>query len=182
MTRLILVFFAALTLSPALAQQDRMPSFVEMQRRMMDMQQRMIQQLQDGGSWGNGSFRQDTSFFFQFDTTFSGDMGSGGRMHFFRSSPFGNDTTRVNPGGLGDFWGFDRMFEDFFNFGTPGSDLDMGGQQMPKDDGNLNRTEDDLLPEERLRQQEKAKQQPQKAQPAAPKEKDKKPKIKTIQI
>lgn len=181
MTRLILVFFAALTLSPALAQQDRMPSFAEMQRRMMEMQQRMMQQLQDGGSWGNGSFRQDTSFFFQFDTTFSSD-GGGGRMHFFRSSPFGNDSTRVNPGGLGDFWGFDRIFEDFFDFGTPGSDLDIGGQQMPKDDGNLNRTEDDLLPEERLRQQEKAKQQPQKAQPAAPKEKDKKPKIKTIQI
>lgn len=180
MTRLILIFFAALTLSPVLAQQDRMPSFAEMQRRMMEMQQRMMQQLQDGGSWGNGSFRQDTSFFFQFDTTFSSD-GGGGRMHFFRSSPFGNDSTRANPGGLGDFWGFDQMFEDFFNFGTPG-DMDMGDDQMPKDDGNLNRTEDDLLPEERLRQQEKSKQQPQKAQPAAPKEKDKKPKIKTIQI
>lgn len=69
MTRLILVFFAALTLSPVLAQQDRMPSFAEMQRRMMEMQQRMMQQLQDGGSWGNGSLRQDTSLFFQFDTS-----------------------------------------------------------------------------------------------------------------
>ena len=183
MTRLILVFFAALTLSPALAQQDRMPSFVEMQRRMMDMQQRMIQQLQDGGSWGNGSFRQDTSFFFQFDTTFSGDMGSGGRMHFFRSSPFGNDTTRVNPGGLGDFWGFDRMLQDFFNFDNPDSGFDMGDDQMPQDDGNMGRTEDDLLPEERLRQQEQAAQQKSpKTPPVAPKAKDKKRKVETIRI
>ena len=178
MTRLLITVFAALTLNTALAQQD---PFAEMQRRMAEMQRRMMQQLQ-GGSWGNGSFRQDTSFFFQFDTTFSTEGGAG-RMHFFRSSPFGTDSTQVGRG-LGDFWGFDQMFEDFFNLGAPGSDSDTDDYQMPKDDGNLRRTEDDLLPEERLRQQEKAKQQPQKEKSATlkEKEKDKKPKIKTIQI
>lgn len=181
MTRLLLVFFAALTLSPALAQQpDRMPSFAEMQRRMMEMQQRMMQQLRDGSFGQNGFSRQDTSFFFQFDTTFSTEGGSG-RMHFFRSSPFGSDSMGTAPE-VGDFWGFDRMFEDFFNFGTPRGGTDMGDYQMPQDDGNMGRTEDDLLPEERLRQQEQAQQQPKKAQPAAPKGKEKKPKIDTIRI
>lgn len=177
MTRLFITFFAALTLSTVLAQQD---PFVEMQRRMAEMQRRMMQQLQ-GGSLGNGSFRQDTSFFFRFDTTFSSD-GGGGRMHFFRSSPFGSDSTGTAPG-LGDFWGFDRMLQDFFNFDTPGSGFDMGDDQMPQDDGNMGRTEDDLLPEERLRQQEQAAQQKSpKTPPATPKAKDKKRKVETIRI
>lgn len=180
MTRLLITVFAALALNTALAQQD---PFAEMQRRMLDMQRRMMQQLQ-GGSWGNGSLQQDTSFFFRFDTSFSTEGGSG-RMQFFRSSPFGwsRDSSSTTQG-MGDFWGFDQMFEDFFNLGSPRGGFDMGDYRFPSDDGNLNHQGDNLLPEERLRQQEeRAKQKPpKKPAPAEPKGKDKKPKIETIRI
>lgn len=180
MTRLLVTVFAALvTLNTALAQQD---PFAEMQRRMLEMQRRMMQQLRSD-PWGNGSLRQDSSFFFQFDTSFSTEGGTG-RMQFFRSSPFGWSRDSLGAAqNLGDFWGFDQMLEDFFNLGSPRSGFDMGDDQFPSDDGNLNQTEDDLLPEERLRQQEeRAKQKPPKTPPPAPKEKPKKSKIETIRI
>jgi len=180
MTRLLVTVFAVLvTLNTALAQQD---PFAEMQRRMLEMQRRMMQQLRSD-PWGNGSLRQDSSFFFRFDTSFSTEGGTG-RMQFFRSSPFGQSRDSLGATqNLGDFWGFDQMFEDFFNLGSPRSRFDMGDYQLPSDDGNLNRGEDDLLPEERLRQQEeRAKQKPPKTPPPAPKEKAKKPKIETIRI
>jgi hypothetical protein len=182
MTRLFITVFAALiTLNTALAQQQ--DPFAEMQRRMLDMQRRLMQQLQGGDPWGSGPLRQDSSFFFRFDTSFSTDGGTG-RMQFFRSSPFGQSRDSLGAAqNLGDFWGFDQLFEDFFQLGSPRSRFDMGDYQLPSDDGNLNRQDDDLLPEERLRQQEeRAKQKPSKTPPPASKEKPKKSKIETIRI
>jgi hypothetical protein len=171
------ILLTVLMVGTASAQQDRMPSLAEMQRQMMEMQRQMMQQLQNFDR-PNG-LKRDTSssssYFFRFDTTFSSDGHSGGfQFHF---SPFGSDSTDK---GMGDFFGFDQMFQDFFDLGEPRRNRpnDMENQ-LPKDDGNLGRSEDDLLPEERLRQKE---QQPLDSKPAAPADKPTKSKIKTIRM
>jgi len=166
-----------LLVGTASAQQDRMPSLAEIQRQMMEMQRQMMQQFQNLDR-PNG-LRRDTSsssYFFRFDTTFSSDGTNGGfQFHF---SPFGSDSAAT---GLGDFWGFDQLFQDFFDFAEPhrNGPNDMENQ-LPRDDGNSRRSDDELLPEERLRQKE----QSLDSKPADPavKGKETKPKIKTIRI
>lgn len=177
MTRFFILLAAFLHLGVATAQQD---PFEEMRQRMMEMQHRMMQQLQQMQPGAPG-FQQDTSFFFRFDTAFSGDWGRG-NFQFFRSAPFGSDSLsgRVP---MGDFWGFDSFFDDFFNFALPPGQPRAypGPWGSPADDGTL-QPDDGLLPEERLRQQEQKKSKMERADPPADKIKDKKPKVQTIRI
>ena len=143
---------------------------------MLEMQQRMMEQLRNSPfndpnfampQWG------DTTFQFRFDTTFEG----GNMSQFFHFSPFGSDSTLQD-----DFFGFGRIFDQFFNLDGQGGQPDYGIQDFPKDDGGKPENEDELLPEERLRRQEEAEKSGKK-QPA-PKSVDPKPdpKVKTIRI
>lgn len=180
MTRFFITLVAALCFSTAWAQQD---PFAEMQHRMMEMQRRMMQQLQNmSPDGGMGRQMDSTSFFFRFDTAFGGDLGKG-NFHFFRSSPFGQDSMRTGAP-MGDFWGFDSFFDDFFNFNWPPAGLgDMQEYRLPADDGNAPADEDGLLPEERLRLQEKkGKEKPEHSAKPAEKPKDKRAKVETIRI
>lgn len=188
---LFFVFVAALLLPNHSTAQSGYSDFAEMQKRMLDLQRKMMQDFQRNpfGSFFDlpGDRLTDSTYsFFKFDTTFSSDgrgsyfkfdtsFSDGSAMHFFRFSPFGNDST-----GMRNPLMFD--FEQFF-----GEDMDKRGRQgrrgMPKDDGL---SEDDLLPEERLRQAEEAQGMDQKNPEPASKLDDKtvpkKPKIKTTRI
>lgn len=115
------------------------------------------------------TFPADTSFFFQFDTTFS----DGSRHFYFHFSPGQNQS-----GPLPDPFGLDQMMREFFG---PGMGFDHpffrpDTLQTPRDDGDL-RQKGDLLPEEKLRQQETPAAQPgQQKQAPSPKPKTK-PKV-----
>lgn len=133
-----MLFIALLGAIAPDAQAQTMPSFEDMQRQMLDMQERLMQELRSN-PLSNGSWMSDTTFFFRIDTTFDG-----GSAQFFR---FGT------PGGSNDmFEDFDRMFNDLFQgFG------DIPGYRKPRqpaDDGGMRRSEEDLLPEEKLRQED----------------------------
>lgn len=110
---------------------------------IMDRMQRWQQQLQDG-QWGQrfGSPNGDSTFFyFRIDTTFSSDGG-------LRGSPFGDE-------GFGGSFFFDgnSLFQRFFE-GAPFEGF-FDFPQMPHGRPESPETEDGLLPEERLRQQER---------------------------
>lgn len=169
-----LLFFFTLTVGQKAIAQTQPPSFREMERQLLEMQQQMMEQLRNS-PFNDPNFAMpqwDTTFFYRLDTTFEG----GNMSQFFRFSPFGSDSTSQD-----DFWGFGRMFDQFFN---PGGDIekpDYGIGDFPKDDGGKPQNDEELLPEERLRQQEETEQKP----PApAPKSADPKPdpKVKTIRI
>lgn len=161
-----LLLFAA---GPAPAQD--FPTFEELQRQMREMQRQMMEQLQNTPfSDPNFAMPQwDTTFQFRFDTTFEG----GNMSQFFHFSPFDSDSTMQD-----DFFGFGRLFEQFFNPGSQFEQHDYGIGDFPQDDGGQPKNEDELLPEERLRQQET--EQSKKKQPAADPKPD--PKVKTIRI
>lgn len=170
-TTLLLLFSVAFC--PKVAAQTQ--SFEELHKRMLDMQLQMMEQLKNS-PFHNFNFampQSDTTFFFQFDTTFEG----GGMSQFFHFSPFGTDSTM-----RGDFLGFDRFFDQFFNSETPFKQPDYGIYDFPRDDGEQPATDDELLPEERLRRQEelekskKANPMPKTAEPKPD------PKVKTIRI
>ncbi|MBK7936437.1 MAG: hypothetical protein IPJ82_04850 [Lewinellaceae bacterium] len=156
--------------------QNQTPSLEELQQRMLELQRQMMQQFQNSpfNDPGFAMPQWDTTFYFHFDTTFEG----GNMSHFFQFSPFGGDSTL-----RGNFRGFEHFFEPFFDsenlFGEPDSTQD----PFPADDGNQPKTEDDLLPEERLRREQNGEKPVKKtaprAQPAEPKPD---PKIKTIRI
>lgn len=158
------------------AAQNQSFSFEKLQQRMLDLQRQMMQQLQ-GNPFNDPNFAmpqgRDTSFYFRFDTTFDG----GSMSQFFHFSPFGADSTQT-----GSMRGFDDLFNRLFGsgdtFGNPGD----GSYQLPSDDGNRPDTDDNLLPEERLRQQDGTgtpKKNTPRAKPAEPKPD---PKIKTIHL
>lgn len=148
------------------------PSLADMQREMADMQRRLMQQMQhafDGFDTPKGG---DSSYYFHFDTTIIGD-GSG--SSFFHFSPFGSDSTMQ-----GSFGNMDKMLQDFFGFGqsTPST-----SPESRFDDGN--RSDDELLPEERLREEEQSGSSinpPKKTPQPATKKEPVKPAIKTIRI
>ncbi|MBL7783738.1 MAG: hypothetical protein JNM22_21055 [Saprospiraceae bacterium] len=145
------------------------PTFEDMQRRLLQLQQQMMQELQNN-SFGGSFFTipgGDSTYTFRFDTTIVGDNFSGS-FHF---GPFGSDSTAQ-----GDFFGSDWMtkfFGDDFR-GTP-----------PTGDSTDENNSEHLLPEERLRMEEEqgqsGKKSPENKKPAAPKDADK-PKIKTVRI
>lgn len=144
--------------------------FEDFQRQM----QQMIQQLRSakGFSMPKGG---DSTFFFHVDTSFNNGNGS-----FFYQ--FGPSTGDGATGGNADI--LDQMMRSFRSFGMPfdNSQLQQHGDQPPADDGNI-RKDDDLLPEEKLRDAESGEQAP-KEQPAAPPAKKDPPKqkIKTVRI
>ena len=143
---------------------------------MLDMQQRMMEQLRNS-PFGDPNFAMpqwDTTFQFRFDTAFEG----GNMSQFFRFSPFGGDSTLQQD----DFFGFGRIFDQFFNLDGQFGQPDYGIRDFPQDDGEKPQSEDDLLPEERLRLQEETEKSGKKQ--SAPKPADPKPdpKVKTIRI
>ena len=136
----------------------------EMQQQLQQMQQRMMQGLQ-----GFGDGMDSSGLSFHFDTSFNG-----GSAHFFQFSPPG-DSLSTNPSGLEEF------FREMFDFG--GSSGSAGAQTFPRDDGNMPHPDDELLPEDRLRQQNQqpADSRPAPAKPKAPPAK-KKPPVESIRI
>lgn len=189
---LFLVFMAVLLTADHSAAQSGFSDIAEMQKRMLELQRRMMQEFQRN-SFGDlfsfpGDQSADSTFsFFKFDTTFSSDgngsyfkfdttYSDGSAMHFFRFSPFGNDSSGMQSP-------FSFKLEEFF--GEPNRRGQRGRQTLPKDDGN--REEDELLPEERLRQEEESQglDQPNGKQPPVRKDEKpapKKPRIQTTRI
>lgn len=145
---------------PCFANAQTDPDFRDMERRMLDMQRQMMQQFRLGFSdGGSGQMADSSSFFFKFDTTFSGDGA-----HFFRFPPTDLDSL---PGGGEP--GFEQFFQRFFGLGN-----DFGlDQKQPEGSEFLDENgSEELLPEERLRLKE---QGTIPAEPApAPKPKPKK--------
>lgn len=183
----LFVIFTSVGLMPVNSYAQNDP-FVEMQRRMAEMQRRMMQSLQNNPFWGEmpGAQGRDSSdFFFRFDTSFS---FKGGR-------PFRIDTTLSDGSTLRLFFGGDSTAQQFFRgFGHFFGDMmdmeqDFGWQEgekaSPKDDGN-HPPDDGLLPEERIRRKEQKQPEPsdpgnKPAKPAKP-ENAKKSTIKTTRI
>jgi hypothetical protein len=164
-----LLFFTALQAVTA----QTNPSLQDMQRRMLEMQKQLMQELQNNGM--GGSFFSfpggDSTYTFRFDTTITGDNFSGS-FHF---GPFGGDSTMR-----------DNLFgSDWLNqfFGS-GPDDDAWDQSEPREIPDENEGEH-MLPEERLRleeeQEKSGKSTPGKATPSDKKQADK-PKIKTVRI
>jgi hypothetical protein len=167
----LILFFAIA--NTALAQNNNQPFSEDFERQMLEMQRRLMDEFRNFArpQW-------DTTYQYRFDTTFEG----GSMSQFFRVLPFGIDTLSRS-----DFSDFDRMFEEFeqfFNFDGQLTEPDYGIRDFPEDDGAKPAEDDELLPEERLRQQDEPQQkQPgRKGQPAKPAEPKPDPKIKTIRI
>lgn len=166
-----LLSFFVLTLGQKVFAQTESPSFRDMERQMQELQRQLMDQLRNN-PFNDPNFAMpqwDTTFFFHFDTTFEG----GNMSHFFRFSPFDSDSTMQDG-----FLDFGQMFDQFFNSDGQFEQHDYGIHDFPRDDGNAPDTDDGLLPEERLRQQEELEKSGKKAAPAPKPD----PKIKTIRI
>ena len=173
--KIILILLFAVCGARKASTQNESPSFQEMYQRMLELQRQMFEQLQ-GSPFDDPNFampRMDTSFYFRFDTTFEG----GNISQFFHFSPFGSDSTMTNG-----MRGFNFFFDPFADpdsaFGAP----DLGIYEFPQDDGDRPPSDDNLLPEEKLRQQEKQKKEKQKEPAQKPDELKPDPRIKTIRI
>ena len=169
----LLFLFSLLFCQKAAAQNQ---SLEELHDRMLEMQRRMMEHFRDS-PFNDPNFalpRWDTTFQLRFDTIFEGGNWS---QQFFHFSPFDSDST-LQEG----FLGFDRFFDQFFNSETPFKKPDYGIYEFPQDDGEQPATDDDLLPEERLRREEELKKSKKNA--PAPKSTEPKPdpKVKTIRI
>ncbi len=149
-----------------------------------DALRRMNDQMMRGLPFGDSSaahsqffsFPADTSFFFQFDTTFSDGTGS----FFFHFGPM------PGQGGQGNFtdpFGMEDMMRQFFNFGQ-GFDnpFFMPDPNAPPADDGDQQNSDGLLPEERLRQQQTPDGKTAPAKPAPKPKPKKEDEIKTIRI
>jgi hypothetical protein len=192
-TSFLTVLFLAFLPFTAAAQND---PFREMEREIMELQRRMMQNLQNNPFFGDKMspegrgdsssffFRFDTTLtngrMFRFDTTFSN--GNSG-FHFF----FGRDTTAQQF-----FRGFGQLFGDMMdmNDGFGWEERQPEDADNPRDDGHRRRQNDDgLLPEERLRKEEKQPEEGKKSMDADDSDKSKKEpapakksKIKTTRI
>lgn len=157
-----MMILAAIVLSNSARAQN--PTLAEeMQQRMQELQLRMQQGLR-----GFDQFQDSSGIYFNFDTTFSGDS------RFFRFTPPGDSL-----GGLSEL---EQLLRSMFDFGEPFADRTPGARPFPKDDGHLPHDDDELLPEERLRQAEQAPpngQQPPVAPLPPP---AKKPRVPSIRI
>ncbi len=126
-------FLAQVALSCPSFSQNWDPNSEEMLKELESIQKKMMEQFQ--------SFQSDSSsFFFRFDTAFSGQGG----LDFFKMPPnMGNGQSFGNF--FGDFGALEKQLNQLF--GRPYSDA------TPKDDGEIRTDENDLLPEEKLREQ-----------------------------
>jgi len=142
--------------------------FLELQRQM----DKMMQELRSGYSFHFPPGASDTTFFFKLDTTLNGGNGS----FFF-------DFSQPGTSGSDDTFGLDQLMKQFQEFGDQFNQRfdDPQQEQSPADDGGRRKGDgsDELLPEERLRQQEEG-MQPKSG--ATPKPNVQKPKIKTSRI
>lgn len=163
----------ALLLPTLLPAQTTDPVFEQMDQLMRRFQEQMRRGMSFDTSFQGGQFRYapDSSsyFYYHIDTSFNGI----GDAQFFRFSPFGESLQ-------GGFPDMDSLFEQFFGRMTPPDQRQGYDGDFPADDGQQEPADDGLLPEERLRQQEK---QPDSARkkPAQP-EKPAKSTVKTIRI
>lgn len=93
MKKLSKTIFFCLLVGATFAQKNNAPTVEEMQREMLEMQRRLLQQFQqiapNNPSFSMPEWNMDTTFSFRIDTLFGGD--GMGRSFFF--SPFGQDTT-----------------------------------------------------------------------------------------
>lgn len=146
----------------------------QMERQFEEMQRRMMEQFKNGSAFDlfkPFSLDSTGNSFFRWDTTITLDGGSGS-SHFFQFGfPDGADSTGGNP---------QSFFKHFFDFGQQGE------QQGESPEGSEfldeNGSEDGLLPEEKLRQQESDEPQPaEKKEKTAPADKPK-TKRKTVRI
>ena len=165
---LALPFLACTQTQPADPMADQ---FDQLFRRMQEQMRRGMDfdTTLQGGEW-HVSPDSTSYFYFHVDTSFNGLGGA----DFFQFSPFGS------PGRDG-FFDMDSIFEQFFNRMerlTPRQ----GQSDFPADDGNTKPSEDELLPEERLRLQEEQKAPQTTPAPEKPKQKTEQSKVKTIRI
>lgn len=144
-------------------------------------EQRSLKELfKDSSEWKNGFFRvlpdSNGFFYFRIDTSLGGLRSE--MRQFFRFGPMEEDFL-FPP----EFRQFDQMFERFFR-GMPRQLDRQSWPDFPTDDGD-SQADDGLLPEERLRLQERKAPAPErkKAPDAEPKDPPKKaPEVKTIRI
>lgn len=170
------LFGCCLLAGSAFGQTKKDPSMQDIHQQMLEMHRQMMQQFQQMSPGTNGfampEFKWDTTFSFSFDTLIE---GNGMRSRFF-FSPFGSDTTFMR--GFGDL---DSFFDRGNPFGNGFQWTFPPGFESPENDENsaIEAPSDGMLPEERLRIQEKKEGDPaeKKAEPAP-----KNPKIKTIRI
>jgi hypothetical protein len=158
---------------------SKSPSFEDMQRRMMELQKQLMQDMQRSPFFDfdmRSPFHTDStsSFSFRFDTTFQ--LGDGGFFHFRQ---FGSDSL-MN----GMFQDMDQIFGRMFDFRADPFQPRMDrGQSFPSDDGHGQQENDGLLPEERLRmEEERGKKQKSTPEKSLERPSDKKKEIKTIRI
>lgn len=152
------------------AQTDAAPfdRFEQLKRRMDEQMLRILPPADSTFSKGGRlqiSPDSNSFFYFHVDTTLDGSSS-----HFFNFRSFGF------PEGAGPS-GLDQIFERFFQGMDPFDRLNNGGDISPRDDGHAPPSDEDLLPEERLRQREG--QTPAPDSTPKPKESSK---VKTIRI
>ncbi len=176
MKKISLFFLCCMLAGSAIGQTKKDPSVQDIQQQMLEMQRQLMQQFQQMSPGGNGfampEFKWDTTFSFSFDTL----IGGNGRGSGFFFSPFGQDSASMR--GFGDF---DSLFDGMAPFGEGFQWAFPPGFSFPENDENsaIDTPDGGVLPEERLRMEEKKDGQPaeKKAAPAS-----KNPKIKTIRI
>jgi hypothetical protein len=164
-TQLSLLFGLLLPLfSVAQTEEPLFDRLDQWMRRMDDQMRRAMpfDSLFNGGRL-QVSPDSNTFFYFRIDTSFGGNQ-----REFFDFSPFENFNYEEFFGNK--FPGFDNLFDNLFSnpFSRPNP---RDRPDFPADDGNQSPDDDNLLPEERLRQQEEK-------TPAKKPE----PKVKTIRI
>ncbi len=167
-----LFLLGALFLGAQQANAQTRPSLADLQREMADMQRRLMQDMQRAFDNIDTPQEGGSSYYFHFDTAIIGD-GSG--SSFFHFSPFGSDS--IMQGGFGNM---DKMLQEFFGFSPSAPST---SPESRFDDGN--RSDAELLPEERLREEEPSGSSinpPKKTPPPAATKEPAKPVIKTIRI
>lgn len=167
----VVLILALLASSSQNAAAQNRTSLEEMQKQMREMQRQMMQGFQDLRSAIPDVSSDSGGVYFRFDTTFTGDGA-----HFFHFS--------LPNGGAEGGSGLEDFFKGFFD-ATPFNDNSPHAQAFPKDDGQLPHPDDELLPEERLRQQETQPGTDQSAPappPTTPKPAKKKPVVESIRI
>lgn len=159
-------------LTHALSAQQKSSAFQDLERQMQELQRQLLQEFQNN-PFGGGLFampENDSSYTFRFDTTITGDNFSG----FFHFGPFSGDSSQMS-----DPSGFEWLRNQLFGDGQMG---DFWGQSDREENQEETAPEGEhLLPEERLRLEEKGQEPTEKGAPEKP-AKAPKPKIKSIRI
>jgi len=141
----LLAGFCLPSLVAAQSEPSPLDRFEQLKRRMDEQMLRIMPPADSTFSKGGRlqvSPDSNSFFYFHVDTTLDGSSS-----HFFNFRSFGF------PEGDGPS-GLDQIFERFFRGMDPFDRPNNTGDAGPRDDGHAPPADDDLLPEERLRQQE----------------------------